>query len=293
MNLGISIINYQTVELTKKCLESILSQQWHNKIEIWVLDNASGDGSAEKLRHDFPQINLVVSEKNLGFAGGHNLIIPRIKTDMVLILNSDTEILPNSLDKMVAFMEETKCGVLSAKLIDFNGNLQPNSGDFPFGAALLNWLFNLETFGFKEPNFHRNEPEYYQNPHPVDWVSGGCMMVKREVFDKIGFFNEDYFMYFEDVEFCFRASHRGFTTMLYPEVSCKHLSGGSSDNPQLRQWLGELVNLVKFYRKNFGQGSAIMLKMIIYCATTLRMLTFLFLGKIEIAKTYAKVIKSI
>jgi len=293
MKLGISIINYRTTELTKKCLESILSRKWHNKIDIWVLDNASGDGSLGVLRRDFPQVNFVESDKNLGFAAGHNFILPRIKDDLILILNSDAEILPDSLDKMISYMKETDCGILSPKLVDFDGTLQPNSGDFPFGAALFNWLFNLEIFGFKEPNFHRNEPEYYQNAHEVDWVSGGCMMIKRQVFEKIGYFNEEYFMYFEDVEFCFRARYAGFKTVIYPEVSCKHLSGGSLENPHFRQWSGELINLLKFYRKNFGKGSEVMLRILIYLAMTLRMLAFLLLAKFRKAGTYGKVIKTI
>ena len=153
-----------------------------------------------------------------------------------MVLNSDTVLEDGAIDKMLIFMKDNpSCGIAGCKMKGFDGNLQPNGGDLPFGMALLVWLFNLETFGIKKPTFHRTETEYYNNTHEVGWVSGSFMSIGKEVLNKIGFFNEKYFMYFEDSEFCHRAKEGGFSVMINPLVETSHLSGGSCDKRQLLQ----------------------------------------------------------
>lgn len=291
--LAISIVNYKTKELTTKCLKSILEKDWNFTYEIWLVDNASLDGSVNFFKRNFPKVKVIESKKNLGFAAGHNLALRRVQSDYILILNSDTEVEDKSLDEMIAFMDaHPDVGVASCRILGYEGKLQPNGGDIPLGQALFNWLFNLETLGFKK-SFHRNEPQYYQHVHEVDWVSGSFMMVRHDVFEKIGFLNQEYFMYFEDVEFCYRAKKAGFGVMINPKVSIKHLSGGSSKDPRLRQWSGEFKGVLIFYRKHFGILPALFVRILIYVSTILRIMSFALMGRFKFSQTYVKLITSI
>src|SRR3989344_5860204 len=287
VDLSISIINYKTKDLATKCLESILNKKWKVDFKIWLIDNNSKDGSVENFKKNYPNVNLIESNKNLGFAGGHNLVLKKTKSRYVLILNSDTEILDQTLDKMVSFMEShPEVGIASCKVLGFDGKLQPNGGDLPLGAALISWLFNFEMI-FKS-SFHRNDPEYYEVVKEVGWVSGNFMLVKSEVFSKVGYLNEEYFMYFEDSEFCYKTKLAGYKIMINPKVSIKHLSGGSLDDPLYRQWLGEFRGLLIFY-KQFGPFYTLSLRIWIYIAILARILTLALMGKLRYAKTYAKV----
>lgn len=294
MKVVVSIVEYNTEQLLKNCLNSILNKKWQNDIEVWVADNASSDNSVKMIKQNFPHVKLIESKKNLGFAGGHNLVLKKAKADYYLILNSDTLLLDDVIDKMVKFMEDNpNCGIASCKVLGFDGHLQPNGGDLPLGLSLLVWLFNLETLGIYKPSFHRNDEDYYQSSHQVGWVSGNFMMIKREVLGKVGFLNDDYFMYFEDVEYCYKTKKIGFGVMIDPRVSIKHLSGGSLDDPKFRQWSGEFRGLLYFYRKEFGQLSEILLKGLIYFSSILRIIAFILTGKSAYAKTYGKVIATI
>lgn len=294
MSVVISIVSFNTKKLLEDCLLSILNQKFKEDVRVWVVDNASGDGSVEMIKKNFPEVRLIESKKNLGFGAGHNLVFKKTKADYFLVLNSDTIIENGAIEKMVDFMKQNPtCGIAGCKIKGFDGNLQPNGGDLPFGWSLLTWLFNLETFGIKSPSFHRSELKYYNSAHEVGWISGSFMLIRKEVINKIGFFNEKYFMYFEDVEFCQRANEGGFSIMINPRVEISHLSGGSLDKPQLRQWTGEYRGLIRFYQDKWGALAAIFIKFLIIISTVLRILAFLSLGQKEQAKTYAKVIASL
>lgn len=294
MKVIISIVNYNTKDLTKSCIKSIFNHEGQSEIEVWVVDNASSDGSVQMIRENFPEVNIIESKKNIGFGAGHNLVFKKAKADYFLVLNSDTIIENGAIEKIVDFMKKNlPCGLASCKIKGFDGNLQPNGGDLPFGMALFTWLFNLETFGIKSPSFHRSEPKYYNSAHKVGWISGSFMLIRKEVINKIGFFNEKYFMYFEDVEFCQRAKEGGFSIMINPQVEISHLSGGSLDKPQLRQWTGEYKGLIRFYRDKFGILAALLIKFLVIISTVLRIFAFFCLGQKERAKTYAQVITAL
>ncbi len=288
LDLTISIINYRTKQLTENCLNSIFSKKWKIKFDVWVVDNDSGDGSLEYLMDRFPKVNFIASKKNLGFAGGHNLVLKKLRSRYALILNSDTIVLDDVLDKMTRFMDRSPdFGIASCKVLGFDGLLQPNGGDLPLGLALLFWQLNLDALG--GPSFHQQNSDYYKKVHEVGWVSGNFMIIRREVLDN-GALNDDYFMYFEDVEFCFKAHKKGFKVMINPEVSIKHLSGGSLDQPSFRQWLGEYRGLIYFYRHQFGEVSGFSVKIFIIATTVLRIIAFTLIGKFKISQTYAKVL---
>lgn len=293
MIITVSIVSFNTCELLKNTLENIYKQKTSHQIEVWVVDNASEDGSAEMVKKEFSQAHLLENKKNLGFGRAHNQVFAKTKSsDMVLLLNPDTKLPDDALEKMAKFMEKyPECGIASCKLVGFDGKLQSNGGDLPFGIALLSWLFNLDFFHL--PNFHRTEEKYYREVHTVGWVGGTFMMLRTKVLEKIGYFNEDFFMYFEDCELCFRAKEQGFKIMVNPDITVEHKSGASSLDPNLKQWTGEFKGLVYFYNKLFGSVGGFLVKLLIYKAIILRIVAFTLLGKRHIAKTYGKILFNI
>lgn len=290
MSVSVSIVSYNTKDLLERCLKALKNQKLVEKLNVWVLDNASKDNSAEMVEEKFPEVKLIKSEKNLGFAKGQNRILEKIDDKYVIILNPDTDFENDFTEKMVKFMEENQdCAVSGGKLTDFNGRLESNGGDFPFEASLFNWLFKLN----KKPNFHRMNRDYYEYTHTVDWLSGTMMIVRTDFFKKAGYLNEKFFMYFEDAEFCYRVKKSGGKIMLNPEVVIKHKSGSSSKNPRFTQWKGEFSGLIKFYSLYRGFLGAQYARILVYLAIIFRMAAFLISGKVDKSLTYARVLVSI
>ena len=289
----VAMVSFNTKNHLEKCLKNLSRQQAVSGLEIWVLDNNSADGSAELVSQKFPKVKLIKSAENLGFAKGQNEILKKARGDYYLLLNPDTEFSPDAVEKIVTFMEQNPgCGIAGCKLTDPSLKLQSNGGDLPLGLALLSWLFNLESIGIKS-NFHRNDREYYLNPREVGWVGGTFMMIKKEVLEKVGLLSPDYFMYVEDVDFCYRALNKGFKIMIDPGIEVRHISGASSKNPKFYQWKNEFSNLILFYRKNLGVFPSLVLKLLIYISVFLRMVVYALLGKGGPSLTYAKVLASI
>lgn len=290
----VSIVSFNSKDYLVNCLKNLKNQKTKKEIEIWVVDNNSTDGTVEMLEKVFPKVKLIKSDKNLGFAKGQNMVLRKAQGDYYLMVNPDTEIPENAIESMVKFMEENKeCGIAGSKLTAFDGSFQSNGGDLPFGLALLSWLFNLESVGIKT-NFHRTDKDFYLTGGSKGWIGGTFMMVKKEVLEKVGLLNEKYFMYVEDVEFCYRAQKKDFKIMINPEVVVKHRSGGSSvKNPRLYQWQNEMKNLILFYKINLGSFWALVLKLLIYISLVLRIAVFALLGKGGISTTYAKIAVSL
>lgn len=293
MKIVVSLVSYNTKDLLDKCLGNIFSQTTSHQIDVWVIDNNSQDESALMVKNKYKEVNFIANTSNEGFAKAHNLIAKKTKYDLFVMLNPDTILENTTIDKMAQFMVDNPgCGVSSCRLVGVDGRLQSNGGDLPFNLSLFSWLFNLEFIGIK-PNLHRQDKEYYALTRGVGWVGGTLMAVRPEVFNKIGYMNEDFFMYFEDVEFCFRAHQAGYKIMINPEVTIQHIGGASSKDPRLNQWQGEFKGLVYFYTKLYGAFGLIFIKVLIYISVLLRMIAFSIVGNNKVAKTYGKILLAI
>lgn len=293
--LAIIILNYNTKQLLKKCLLSLLKN--NKSDEIWIVDNHSFDGSLDMLKKDFPKINVVTNQENFGFSKGMNIGLKKINSKIYLLLNSDTEIKGDSVNKLIDCLKNSNFSIMSSKLIYPGGDFQPNAGDLPFGVALISWLSGADDFfhkfGLSLPSFHRTDEKYYSSNREVGWVSGSVMAIKKEVIDKIGFLDEKIFMYAEDVDFCIRAKKAGLSTGICSGAEIIHIGGGSLSNPRFSQWLGEFKGLIYLYKKYFGSLIAFFLRILIYFFVFLRVIVFFIIGKKNIALNYGKIIKSL
>ncbi len=294
MNILVSLVNYNSRDFTLSCLQDIFSQKTSHTFHVVVFDNNSPDTSADDIKKAFPKIELIKHDKNLGFGKAHNLVAKKIDDfDGMLLVNPDTSFEEGTFERLISFLEkEEQVGIVSGKILKKDGRLDSNGGNFPKGLALLSWLFNLESFGVKS-NFHRQDNEYYKNIHSVDWVGGTFMLIRKEVIQKIGLFDEDYFMYFEDVDFCIRVKKEGFAIKIDPKIVITHIGGASSDNPRYFQWVNEYRNLLLFYRKNVGLFSGLLVRLLVYISIVLRILAFGLFGRLGTAVTYWKVLLAV
>lgn len=296
-DLDIVIVNFNTAELILSCLKSIYDADCKINYRIFVVDNASSDDSVKKIKNNFPKVNLIVSNKNLGFSGGNNLGLQKTSAESVLLLNSDTEIYDGSLDGLLRFVSQSEFGIASCKILNREGKLQPNAGDLPFGFPLLIWLGGLDDilFGISSnlPSFHRHFDNYYKGDREVGWVSGSVMVISRKVIKKIGLLDDKIFMYAEDTEYCLRAKKAGFKIGWTDKAQIKHLGGGSSSEPALKQWVGEFKGLLYIYKKYYGFMGQLFLKILIYFFTLLRVVAFFLIGRFKQSRTYVQVIESL
>ncbi len=227
VKLSIIILTFNTKELTLECIKSIF-QEYEKELEtgefeIILVDNASTDGTVDAISDiRYPDIKIIKNKENLGFSKGNNKGARNAVGQLVLFLNSDTEVKDKGLLNMVEFLESNEhIGILGGKLENVNGSSQASAGKFYSIFNLFLLLIGGERLGLL-----RNSPARISK---VDWVSGACMMVKREAFEKIGGFEEKLFMYMEDQELCFRAKKAGYKTYYYPFISLLHKERGSSN----------------------------------------------------------------
>ncbi len=294
MKLAILVLNYNTKYLLNDCLTSlfkILNPDADAKVIL--IDNASKDGSVEMVKKKFPEVKIIENQQNLGYSSGNNVGLKKVKADFYLLLNSDTLVLKDSLINLVNFAKNSDFGIISCKLIFKNGEFQPNAGDFPFGFALFNWISGmdglLESLGINVPSFHINNVGYYEKSKKVGWVSGTAMLIKSETISRIGYLDEDIFMYGEDVEYCYRALRNGINTGWTNSATIVHIQGGSSKDANFKQWLGEFKGILYIYKKYFDILSLMMISLLIKFFIILRIFFYFLAGKLNISKTYAKV----
>jgi len=225
--LTIIIVNWNNKKILQDCLESIYSTQNNYSYEIIVVDNNSEDGSAELIKNKFQKVILIENNKNYGFAKANNQAIKITKTDYILLLNNDTVIKQNDcFGNMVRFMKKKpKVGVLGCKLVYSDGTLQSVGGKYTSAWEIFkSQVLFIKTFKRLKKNKERDS--IFKK---IDCVSGACLLTRREVFDKVGMLKEDYFMYGEDIEFCYRANKAGWEVGVLSDISVIHLHSKSTE----------------------------------------------------------------
>jgi GT2 family glycosyltransferase len=223
----IIIVNWNNKNILRDCLESIYNTQINYSFEIIVVDNNSEDGSVELIKNKFHDVILIENNKNFGFAKANNQAIKIAKTDHILLLNNDTIMTPNDcFSNMVRFIQENPgVGVLGCKLLYPDGTLQSLGEKFPSVWE----VFKNQILFFKTWRRFRKNKEKDNVFKRVNYVSGACLLTRREVFEKVGTLKEDYFMYGEDTEFCYRVHKAGWEIGVLTNESIIHLHSKSTE----------------------------------------------------------------
>ena len=229
--LAIIILNYRTPDLTLACLES-LQPQLNAQTRVLVIDNASGDESADRIEEGIAlrelDADVVRSPINGGFAAGMNYGIHSAQADAYLLLNSDTIIRPNALKSMLdAMRTHPEAGIIGPALIDENEATAPSCFRDPHPVSELLRAARTGLLQRALPRFDLPMPQSSE-PIEADWLPFACVLVRREVIERIGLLDDGYFMYFEDVDYCRRARQAGFKVLYWPAAEVVHYAGSSS-----------------------------------------------------------------
>jgi len=233
MDVSIIIVNYNTQNLLRNCLNSIFEKTAGIKFEIIVVDNNSSDNSVNMLEEEFGRVKLVKSSENLGFGRGNNLGLEQAQGKYILFLNSDCELINNAIKIMFDFMEKNQnCGACGGNLFDENKNYNMAAGnqgylkDKIITSTLLKLIFRkrYNEIRYFEENFDRTKIA------EVGFIIGADLMIKKSVLDQIGSFDQRFFFYFEEVELQHRILKAGYKIFFIPQAEIYHFEGKSSDN---------------------------------------------------------------
>ena len=238
MRLSIVFLNYNTRDLTRQALNSVLAAAEGLTVEIFVVDNASVDGSADMVAEEFPQVKLICNEANVGFAAGNNVALRQVTGEYVLLINTDTIVRRDALRTMVEFLDaHPEAGACGCKILDPDGTLQLDSRrGFPTPLAAFCKMSGLSRFFPKHPliaHYHMTYLDPEQTAE-VEVLSGSCMMVRKAAMDQVGLLDEDYFMYGEDIDWCYRFHQAGWIIYYVPTTSIIHFRGESGRGVPLR-----------------------------------------------------------
>lgn len=245
-DLSIVIVNFETYDLTRQTILSILNSNTPFDYEIIVVDNDSSDDSLEKLESDFQEyVTFIKAENNLGFAKANNLAIKEATGEHVLLLNSDTVLESDTVLKVMDFIRfDCECfgfhkediGAVGCKVLLENGELDKACRrSFPDVDVSFYRMSGLSKLFPKSERFNRYNMGYLSedDTYEVDCLTGAFMLVPRHVIDEVGLLDESFFMYGEDIDWCYLIKQAGYKIIYYSGTSITHFKGGSSTNPKL------------------------------------------------------------
>lgn len=271
--LSVVVVNRNTRDVLRACLVSLLPAIESQIAEIIVVDNGSSDGSPQMVTKEFPLVRLIALPSNVGFAIANNIGMREARGRYFLVLNSDTEIIGDAIRQIVEFMDShPDVGALGPKLLNTDGTLQYSCRRFPSFRTALFHRYSLMTKLFPRNRF---SSEYlmtdvgHDKTMDVDWVSGAALVVRREVFEKVGGFDEGFFMYAEDVDWCYRIKQAGWRVVYLPEAKILHHIGKSTRLVPYAMTYQRHRSMWRFYRKHYSRG-VVLVDVATFCGIALR-----------------------
>ena len=268
MELSVIIVSYNTKDLLQNCLKSIFEQTKEIGFDVWVVDNDSSDGSADMVEAKFPLVNLIRNPVNGGFAQANNLVLKQCTGDYVLILNPDTIIPENTFKKVIDFLQQhSDAGAVGCKLIKADGRLDiacksgfPTPWNSFCKATGLDRLFPKSKFfgGYNLTYLDENET------HAVDCLVGAFMMLPRTVMEQVGYLDEAFFMYGEDIDWCYRIKKAGYSIYYYPGTYIWHYKRESSKKESTKTIRYFHKAMYIYYNKHFRRKYPVLLSWLVY-----------------------------
>lgn len=257
IDLSILIVSRNTREYLFNCLRSLSQAEKKDSWEIFVIDNGSWDGSGGEVRKQFPTVKVIENRMNVGFAKANNQGLNLSKGKYILLLNPDTKVTDGAIEKMLFFMDNhPEAGVAGAQLLYADGSRQNSIANFPslatelLNKSLLRWFFPKEFPG-KEKD--------YPEPIEVDSVIGACMMVRRKAMEEVGFLDENYFLFLEETDCCYRMEKAGWKIYHIPQAEVFHFQGKSGESEKGKARIEYYRSRYYFFKKNRGRFQWLML----------------------------------
>jgi len=250
MELSIIIVNWNTRNLLVQCLNSIYQTVETVEMEVWVVDNGSTDGSDAAAVERFPETKFVQNKVNVGFAKANNQALNTAAGRYYLLLNPDTQVSKGAIEKLISFMNaHPEAGGAGAQLINSDGSKQNSIANFP---SLATELLNKSVLRRLFPRRFPGRGRVYPQPIEVDSVIGACMMVRRQASDQVGLLDEDYFLFLEETDWCYRMKRAGWKIYHVPQAEVYHFQGKSAEAERKRAKVEYYRSRYSFFKKNKG-----------------------------------------
>ncbi len=275
--LSFCIVNWNTKDLLRQCLESILTTTGELPHEVIVVDNASEDGSQAMLRKDFPSVRLIENTANLGFAIANNQALGIARGRYLCLVNSDVLLQPGCIETLLAHLEaRPQAGMIGPRVLNADGTLQPSCLGEPTVWNTLCRTLGLDTLFPRSPWFNGLLLRHwdYQTMREVDVLVGCFWLVRRAAVDAVGPLDESFFMYSEDMDWCTRFRRAGWTILFDPAAEIIHYGGGSSARQPVRFYAELKISLVRYWRKFHGRPGAWYMTVLLLVHEGLRILGF-------------------
>ncbi|TAK35860.1 MAG: glycosyltransferase family 2 protein [Chloroflexota bacterium] len=252
--LSVIIVSWNTRELLKNCLLALQQSPAAHGAQVMVVDNGSSDGTVAMVRGDFPLVEIITSNRNLGFAAANNLAVPLARGRYVLFLNPDTEVTNGAIEAMLRLMENLPdVGVVGTTLLNSDGSLQPSCHPYYsfFYSLQHNRLVDRITDRWRISDVQR-----VNQAADVEWMFGACLLVRRAVLEQVGGFDPDFFVYGEEMDLQFRIRQAGWRIVYAPSSGVLHHGGQSAQQSPLAASLHDYRGRWLFIRKHYSALSA-------------------------------------
>ncbi|SEC12339.1 hypothetical protein SAMN05443246_3067 [Paenibacillus sp. GP183] len=281
------IVNYNTCQLTLDCLRSIVSSSISYDYEILVVDNASRDDSVLEIRKQFPTIQLIENKQNVGFSKANNQAIRVAAGRYILLLNTDTIVQPDAIQIMLDFMEEhSSIGASGCKILLPDGSLDKAcKRGFPTPSASFYYAFGFSKLFPNNPRFNQYQLGYL-NPdqeYPIDCLVGAFMLVRREAIDQVGMLDEEFFMYGEDIDWCYRIKQAGWGIYYYPRTTITHYKGASSRKKPFKIIYEFHRAMFLFHRKHYRYKYPVIVNVLVYLGISIKFVISVSRNKLKLS----------
>ncbi|SDG21934.1 hypothetical protein SAMN04488689_11117 [Paenibacillus sp. cl6col] len=281
-DLSVIIVNYNTKQLTLNCLASVYQSITNYQIEVILIDNASHDNSVQAIADRYPQVRIISNTNNLGFSKANNQGMRIAEGRYVLLLNSDTVIEPDTLNVMIGFMDDhPNVGASGCKVVLPDGSLDKACRrGFPTPSATFFYVSRLSKLFPTSPriNAYHREDLNPDEEYPIDCLIGAFMMVRRGAIEQVGMLDENFFMYGEDVDWCYRIKQAGWVNYYYPKTQIIHYKRASSRNKPFKITYEFHRSFFVLYNKHFCNKYPFWINGLMYAGMGLKMSVALLLN---------------
>jgi len=298
--IDLIIVNYKSTDFLHTCLSSVYDNLNGTKVNVHVFDNGSND-HVDLIETNFPNTSLIKHHHNLGFSKAVNKIIKKTSSPYIVLLNPDTIVNKNFFESIISFIQKhPDVGILGPKILDPDGSIQGSARAFP--TFLSAWFGRRSLLTKMFPDSRATSANILTNKSDgkssmeVDWISGACMVVRRQALEDVGLLDERFFLYWEDVDWCKRMWDKGWKVTYYPQATIQHAVGGSSEHYLIRS-IFEFHKSAYIYLVKYFKSPKLLIKPLIIAGLSLRFLGVLllqFVGRVVLnAKPKSEKVESI
>lgn len=253
-DISVCIVNWRTCEALRKCLDSLTTHSGGLQLEIIVVDNASGDGSVEMVQKDYPEVELLVNDDNIGYAAANNQALRISRAAYKLLLNPDIIVKPGALRALLQFIQQhPSAGAVAPRLVYPDGRLQYSCRTFPTPDIVFWEILGLSRLSPRSPIFGKYRMTWwnYNDARQVDQPMASALLLNGEALEQVGLLDEDFKIFFNDVDLCYRLKKAGWEIWFTPSAEMIHYHGAATSQVRRQMIIESHRSFLWFYRKHY------------------------------------------